>query len=839
MAATITNAQFETTPFAALYNDPWTHFTSTELDFATLQNTFHQGKQAYAVQNYKEAIEFYNKALNALHQDLKHTILLHRAVAYEKSKQYQEALDDCAYLEANSDEKRQEQQQPRPDVYWIKASIFLELDNLGKAAYIYKKGFDIISKQTFPEQKELLFNQYECLMKEIRYQNQRLVRRLPHEILFNILSFMSWRTQGQFALTCWFWYKFILQEWPGFGSSIEAVRRSTQLPYEYLTQFLRHVQPRHVKSVQLELCEIRHPGVGNSGIRAWCETIGNPSIVYEHLIEHEWDKIESLNIRPFNNQQLQNILLINSGSIQTLELYHNTSNSNFHHEDGLIDSVRICNNIHTIVDNVEGEISSQYIYMTLAQPNWFPTKLSLSCEVTSSFLSKLLIKAPSLTSLCVCNFYSKNNFIELLRIIYHDAPQLQSLIYSVGKVYKNSLSTTYSRLQDKPSYATVIGLKSFLLVSSSLWKDDEDHTSLDNILELFMKRSHNSLEHLYIENINILTCKKTFTTLVEHGTSNLQELTLVTNTQKVARVPGTLSQLLLRSSLPSLKILNLAWDYLCGSDGLMGKYLNPEVTKIPSGESFGDHTSELLPSTLFGQTKSLQSIRLVSALGASYHSTERLIDMVTCIGICESLTTVDLKYMRLKNDLFMKFLESIKNSNINTLRINTPSDPMDEEELKSLASLSNLEYLKLYDFKKDVNECFGKPKLFWLFQEYQGNRRPLFIIYRCPIFTVKGWTGFLSTSKNHLVRDGNNTECLHEKYSIKESSKFSRTSYGYDLDCVDEDFRACCLFFDAPFIRRTEVEDLYEWVRCTTCRQDHIQQRGYDDVNEIYEYSQN
>ncbi|KAI9258859.1 hypothetical protein BDA99DRAFT_538783 [Phascolomyces articulosus] len=95
MAAITTTAQFQTSSFSASYQDPYTQFTSTQLDLTLVHDAFNQRKHTYAAHTYAHAIEFYTKAPNALHQDPHTVILFHRAVAYEKSQQYQKVLNDC------------------------------------------------------------------------------------------------------------------------------------------------------------------------------------------------------------------------------------------------------------------------------------------------------------------------------------------------------------------------------------------------------------------------------------------------------------------------------------------------------------------------------------------------------------------------------------------------------------------------------------------------------------------------------------------------------------------------------------------------------------------------
>ena len=54
---------------------------------------------------------------------------------------------------------------------------------------------------------------YSDIVNELNQRKQWLTQLLSHEVLSRILSLLSGKGRGQFALTCRFWNKFILQEW--------------------------------------------------------------------------------------------------------------------------------------------------------------------------------------------------------------------------------------------------------------------------------------------------------------------------------------------------------------------------------------------------------------------------------------------------------------------------------------------------------------------------------------------------------------------------------------------------------------------------------------------------
>ncbi|KAI9250886.1 hypothetical protein BDA99DRAFT_575248 [Phascolomyces articulosus] len=848
-----------TTPFPSSYEDPWSHFTSTHLDLTTTQNAFEQGRHAYSTQNYAQAMDFYTQALDALHHNVESIILLHRAVVYEKLHKYQEAMDDCMQVEVNINNNNQRQQQVHqhcPDLYWMKACIFIRYSELFEAACTYKKGSDTLSIQTFLDQKKQLHNQYDRVMKEIEYQNHWLMRRLPYEIVSNILSFMSWETQGQLALTCWFWYKFILQAWPGLGSHIDAtIGHRSRL----LCQFVQRLPPHHAKTLKLELCDMddfsffRFHDINLPQI-TWHESDSNSNsnIVFKNLIEHGWNKIETLNIRPFNNQQLQDILLLSKDSIKKLELNHHSRNHNFHHNEGLVDAVRTCNYIHTIAVHLNGPIDTQQIMSSLVSSDLSLTDISYTYIIPPSLLNQILIKTPTLTSLSVLN--ARGNYTEILKVIYSDAPQLQHLVLShTTAVNDDVLSTTYNAQPLNSLTTRTAGLKS---LSLTFLPEIEIDSNIDHVLGLFMERWYHSLETLNIKNGDVLTFQTLFTLLSKSSASNIQKLVLLlqdTDEEDTAsNGPQLFSKLLLTCS--HLNDIQLNWRYLYKDGGVyqaLGSL--PQLGKLridiqrafdlnsdsENGQSIGSIArddnlqtitsstmSSMGASTFFEKTKSLWSLEI--SMKHSCDMDSRIVDLITSIGTCGSLRTLDVTNVNFKDNLLVLFMGSMKDSNIHTLKIGVSNQFLYAKELKALASLPLLEYLEITDESDNRIEAFDKPRLFRLFQEHQWNDRR-FVVHIKSWVTLKGWkrpSDPSSMSAASLMNQDDKVECLHKLYSIQEPNN----NFDFDSDSSDSDSNSDDDYYYRGYPAR-EIQ--YKKTYCDECGCHHGQQTGYD-VNGVY-----
>ncbi|KAI7853639.1 hypothetical protein BDC45DRAFT_150162 [Circinella umbellata] len=177
--------------------------TLTKLDMTTTERAFEQGKQAYGLQNYSQAVDFYTHALELLRSELESVILLHRASAYEMLSKYDRAAEDAKQANPNND-------LIRPDPYLVRANTLLLQRRWHEATNIYKRGAIIVSN-TY-RQRALLVDKYQQLTTFTQKYNQWIAETLPYEVVSQILSYMSTTDRVQLASTCNFWRNFIHQQ---------------------------------------------------------------------------------------------------------------------------------------------------------------------------------------------------------------------------------------------------------------------------------------------------------------------------------------------------------------------------------------------------------------------------------------------------------------------------------------------------------------------------------------------------------------------------------------------------------------------------------------------------
>ncbi|KAI9250955.1 hypothetical protein BDA99DRAFT_541597 [Phascolomyces articulosus] len=496
----------------------------------------------------------------------------------------------------------------------------------------------------------------------------------------------------------------------------------------------------------------------------------------------------------------------------------------------------------------EGGFLLQSIKASLTPSNWFATNLCMICQtLPPNTLSQILINTPLLTYLYLA---SLRNFTESLNLIYNHAPQLQYLTLLVNDMAEYMSTTTYSRLQDERNDSAMgTGLKILSLQFSS---EKQSGTHIDDVLELFVKRSHHSLLTLDIWYEDILTYPKTCSVLAEKGLPNLHVLRLVAGNKETTSNGRHRMISKFLSACPMLKHIQLEWHYLLDDYvyQVLGKL--PHLTELHLFANEDDHdvnekqrqpdlardnqyhneTSAMTPmgasSTFFEKNQSLWSLHIESVYNL-YYPDHILIDMMSNINKCQSLRKLDISRILFDNIPFVTFLESMKYSSIHTLKIQAPVKPIGKKELKALASIQHVEYLEIHDSKKARGEGFDKPRLFRLFQENQNNDHPFIVNLRSWV-NINGWKrpSLPSTTPCNtecltnvdIDKHQQKVKCLHKIYSIQELNDRS--------------------FYDKNDQTNYDVGNkiLYKKVYCKECGCEHGQQTGYD-VNGIYSDPQN
>ncbi|KAI8137131.1 hypothetical protein BJV82DRAFT_363886 [Fennellomyces sp. T-0311] len=185
--------------------ESYSQITKTRLDLTITQSTFDQGKRAFNQEQYDQAIDYYTQALQALHKHVVSIILLHRAAAYEMDSKFDEAKQDCEYALTHA-------KATCPDVYFSYGSACYFTDHWDAALAAYREGIANVPRDI--PQHTALVQKHDRLAKQVDQRNQKLVRKLPFEVIHNILSRVSMVDRMQFAQTCRFWNRWLMHEYP-------------------------------------------------------------------------------------------------------------------------------------------------------------------------------------------------------------------------------------------------------------------------------------------------------------------------------------------------------------------------------------------------------------------------------------------------------------------------------------------------------------------------------------------------------------------------------------------------------------------------------------------------
>ena len=265
-------------PLLVKPGDAYSSLTKINLDINATQVAFERGKQAYATQNYDDAVNLFSEAITNLQSDLS-VILLHRAAAYEAQEDYYHTVDDGQQAESLGGKVAL-----RPDPYVTQANaLLLQENNLNQAAIIFKKAAANVPS-TDPQHPQLI-NQYQQIMNTIDLHNQWLVQLLPYEVLSSILSYLSLKERGKLALTCKFWFDYILHNWADMWNCINVTQDLRTC--RGFHSLLETIPGNKVKHVVLHMVQ--------SYPRHMDDNLGyNSMMVLKTMRERQWNQVETL-----------------------------------------------------------------------------------------------------------------------------------------------------------------------------------------------------------------------------------------------------------------------------------------------------------------------------------------------------------------------------------------------------------------------------------------------------------------------------------------------------------------------------------------------------------------
>ncbi|KAI8138405.1 hypothetical protein BJV82DRAFT_296854 [Fennellomyces sp. T-0311] len=329
--------------------DAYSQLTLTHLsDVGTVSNTFAQGKQNYANKNYDEAVKSFNRAIEILEQDLS-IVLLHRAATLEMKHDYEGVIEDSSRV--NPDSKS-----AVPDPYVTAAHALLLQNRLPEAAAHLRAG--IAAVPTTCIQHQTLVHLNNRVVTEMDARNQWMMKLLPTEILDRILSLLPTKTHINLASTCRFWNSFMLRDWPGMWSTIDATTDDDLPEHDSMLQrVLEALPPSKVRRVKLSMNFMVFSG---------------RSVALLTIMQRQrWNKIEYLGIRDPHKFDICNLLQLTKSSLQTLELWSTDNSTDA--EETLINAQEICPNITSIARHIQGR---QKLHQILPQLD--PSKLVLT-----------------------------------------------------------------------------------------------------------------------------------------------------------------------------------------------------------------------------------------------------------------------------------------------------------------------------------------------------------------------------------------------------------------------------------------------------------------------------
>ncbi|KAG2225533.1 hypothetical protein INT45_010360 [Circinella minor] len=763
------------------------YLTLTHLNLTAINNAFNQGKRAFASHNYQQAIQSYTIALNHLYDDLESTILLHRAVANEKLCNYQPAIDDCIKIKNRTRDNN-------PDVYWVTANILLGQGKLKQAATIYKKGLNNLSGH---HRKQFEKRYHDVVAAQIDH-NQWLARLLPYEVLTSILLLLPWSSRGQLALTCRFWYKFILKGWSEMWSCIDPVHMMLHHP-RAIYQLLDLVQSHQVRKVKINLCGLylRADKEDNETINKIPKLYGMgdlSQLILKTILKQNWNKIKYLEISPLNNDQLRSVLQVNKDSIKHLTLHHQTNNNHCSPEEMLIDVTQTCSHLSTVVHNVSGN------------------------EIHIQNIKTILSNAPSsITNTSSYNYRSSSGSYSLkfLTISIKMDRADQELDRAIQLFLERDCSSLQVLTLDwKPHHATPLSLPLLSL--------------LENKRTTFVKHCFCLLQlrKVTLECEATTYSSKTTTSLSATAPAS-SPLTLSLPSQN--HTQQWLSQFI--SLCPNLQEVELRCTYYYFEDGkiysvlrklkhlerltldfCLCNYRSSAATNSIKSQQSQENVAEAITSTngistLFShqqhQSSNLRYLKIMHRNRHTYRSLGNMlsgsvVDMVSCIKkynvrLCE----LDISNIEFEStDQLVAILEDLKECRgLNTLKIRWPTCRcVCEKELIALSSLQDLEDLEIFAWYT----VFSKPTLMRLFELRQKGGVRFFIVKISMndgqyLSGHKRFTSPLSSSSSSSPMGSSQVEqekqnypqCLHKKYSIYDKSVYRKEDKIEDIYCKE------------------------------------------------------
>ncbi|KAI8139986.1 hypothetical protein BJV82DRAFT_716111 [Fennellomyces sp. T-0311] len=678
------------------------HEFKKHLDLTATQDAFYEGLKSYASHNYKQAIKFYIRALNALESDLLAVIRLHYAAACEMDQKYNRGFEDY-------DDSERSQTPSIPNILADTASLIVRDDKLEPFFRIDTKGLE--TTRTYYKPSKHSENFHNDLQKPHQWQPHKL----PFEMVTQVLSHLPLKSRVQLAMTCRSWYSFIMSEWDEMWSTIDFTRDKPSSKPPATQQLLQAISSNQVRKVKMDM---------NNMPELVPEILDNEDISHGQgglisaIKQLNWDKIGWLDIANPKKALFCDILEFSKGTLRSLDI-HSNGNSDYCTE-ALVDAAQICPDLRSIRNYVTASYSlPRYIVSTSLPPaDLHLTQLTLSFSMPPETLLHLLKSSPHLMSLTV---YPQDqiNCATLLETVHTYCDMLQELKY---KHFNDKCLSMYSRPVDVPEGK---GLKCLELQVSC---HASEGISIDRILCKIIENNSTTLEtlNLNLESING-SDHESLRILEQCSSPRLHTLTL---SQQMGSTFDYHRLTDLIASCASLTSVTLNGAYFW-HDNVLRALGNPRLREL---NMYLDHDNMDERSLDDGQgtitIRGMQELLdracnlLNLSFGYNYYFPSPLrlpntfaMDLAKLIGAHPNIRIVDIQDVPMQNGQLIGIMDQLKNSQVRKLYMELDCHVY-IPEIEALALPNHLEYLYLHD----ACDTFRKHKLIQLFERCASER---------------------------------------------------------------------------------------------------------------------
>ncbi|KAI8136669.1 hypothetical protein BJV82DRAFT_675787 [Fennellomyces sp. T-0311] len=696
--------------------------TVTALKFGTVNEAFEEGKRAYAVQKYDDAVKHYTCALEALQTDLSSVIYVHRAAAYEMQSKYDLAA-------ADGQEANPHNNAVCPDPYFAQANALYLNDQMHDAEIVFQRGAELVPK-TFPQQN-MLAVKYAQVSALKNNQNQHLSQLLPYEVLSRILSQLSIMDRAHLGMTCRFWNDYMFRKWPHMWHTVNLQKDFPGMGIDFVAEtYLEAIDGTQVRELHLEFPDPdfdpyvdMYEGDNFDEVESEQEDWGEPIL---DVMDHEWSGVESLTMKHHDKSTFKKISKIIKNSIKTMTLNNSDRHSNYGVD--ILRAAQTFSNLQTVTNYLAGQYSSpiiDYLKDTAQLSNLKLTSLYLPQQLAA--IDQICQYAPALTSLTI-NSSGVKDYSNVLESVHNFCPALETLNYNPKA--NQPLCATHT--QPSP---TVRGLVSLTIRPSTIYSEKNVNPQLASMFQKANKTLRTLSLHLdMLENGQF----HALDILAQSGAPHLQ--TLILEASKTCSI-GSQQLLHLLLACPSLVDISLKglnfWH-----DSIFERLANlTQLRRISIGWLSRDPKA---PAPAPGQDglitgqqfelffKHAQTVYDFTYSRPGYiqtPTTDFILQLMAAVS-SSNIRTLNLFSTRLTKETLTRSLEYLKHSKIRTLKI-CVACALGDDEVKAFASMRCLTHLIVHDADNHIkkNHIYNllhewqRPQMLLVDIRREGNRK--------------------------------------------------------------------------------------------------------------------